>query len=112
MSIGTKEREHCSKLFCFKTIERQEDKSRVISLSEKLEIFRGFGIFKKNNYANTINYRAKCREAFNIYIKYYGVKEVGSPWGATIKNQRFLIVGGIIKALKILLSRRRRGYCI
>ena len=45
MSIGTKERGRSPKIFCFKTIERQGDKSRVISLSEKLGIFRGVGIF-------------------------------------------------------------------
>ena len=44
MSIGTKERGQSPKLFCFKTIERQGDKSRVISLSKKDGIFRGFGI--------------------------------------------------------------------
>ena len=45
MSIGTKERGHSPKLFCFKTIERQGDKSRVISLSKKEGILRGVGIF-------------------------------------------------------------------
>ena len=55
MSIGTKERGHSPKLFCFKTIERQGDKSRVISLSEKLEIFRGVGIFTNNKAPMYIN---------------------------------------------------------
>ena len=45
MSIGAKERGPSPKLFCFKTIERQGDKSKVISLSEKLDIFVGFEFF-------------------------------------------------------------------
>jgi len=45
---------------------------------------------------------AKWREAFNIYIKYYGVKgnslltapPLAPIGGATMKNQGFFIVGG------------------
>ena len=44
MSIGTKERGRSLKKFCFKTIERQGDKSRVITLSKKEGIFEGFEI--------------------------------------------------------------------
>ena len=89
MSIGTKERGHCPKLFCFKTIERQGDKSKVISLSEKLEMFRGFGFFTKK-LCNTIYFKRSGGRLLTYILNIMKFKRTYlPPLGATIKIKDF-----------------------